>query len=97
MAGALSLLKLDVETLRGPTVGVSVDEPFARKLPLDMAVNLYRIAQEATTNALRHSGARSPASIPGQFLMSRDAQFSDGSWPLAWLGGVHKRALDAAQ
>jgi signal transduction histidine kinase len=57
LAGALALLKLDVETLRGPTVVVSVDEPFARELPLDMAVNLYRIAQEATTNALRHSGA----------------------------------------
>ena len=57
LAGALALLKLDVETLKGPTVMVSVDEPFARELPLDMAVNLYRIAQEATTNALRHSGA----------------------------------------
>jgi signal transduction histidine kinase len=57
LAGALALLKLDVETVRGPTVVVSVDEPFARELPLDMAVNLYRIAQEATTNALRHSGA----------------------------------------
>jgi|SRR6266404_3542467 len=29
----------------------------ARALPLDMEVNLYRIAQEATANALRHSGA----------------------------------------
>jgi len=28
----------------------------ARALPLDMEVNLYRIAQEATANALRHSG-----------------------------------------
>jgi len=57
LAGALVLLKLDVETLRGPSIVVSVNEPFARELPLDMAVNLYRIAQEATTNALRHSGA----------------------------------------
>jgi signal transduction histidine kinase len=57
LAGALALLKLDVQTLRGSTVVVSVDESFARKLPLDMVVNLYRIAQEATTNALRHSGA----------------------------------------
>ena len=57
LAGALALLKLDVETLRSPIVVVSVDETFARELPLDMAVNLYRIAQEATTNALRHSGA----------------------------------------
>jgi signal transduction histidine kinase len=57
LAGALALLKLDVEMLRGPTVMVSVNEPFARELPLDMAVNLYRIAREATTNALRHSGA----------------------------------------
>ena len=57
LVGALALLKLDVEKLRGSTVVVSVDEPFARELPLDMAVNLYRIAQEATTNALRHSGA----------------------------------------
>jgi signal transduction histidine kinase len=55
LAGALALLKLDVETRWGPKVVVSV--PFARELPLDMAVNLYRIAQEATTNALRHSGA----------------------------------------
>jgi hypothetical protein len=36
---------------------VSVDEPFGREPPLDMAVNHYRIAQDATTNALRHSGA----------------------------------------
>lgn len=57
LAGALALLKLDVETLRGPTVVVSVDEPFTRELPLDMTINLYRIAQEATTNAVRHSGA----------------------------------------
>jgi len=57
LAGALALLKLDVETLSGPTVAVSVDEPAARELPLDTAVNLHRIAQEATTNALRHSGA----------------------------------------
>lgn len=57
LAGALALLKLDVETLGGPTVLVSVEERFSRELPLDMAVNLYRIAQEATANALRHSGA----------------------------------------
>jgi signal transduction histidine kinase len=56
LAGVLAQLKLDVGTLRGPTVVVSVNEPFARELPLDMAVNLYRIAQEATTNVLRHSG-----------------------------------------
>jgi signal transduction histidine kinase len=57
MAGALALLKLDVETLGGPTVVVSVEERFSYGLPLDMAVNLYRIAQEATANAVRHSGA----------------------------------------
>jgi signal transduction histidine kinase len=57
LAGALALLKVNVESHRGPTVVVSVDEPFVRKLPLDVAVNLYRIAQEATTNARRHSGA----------------------------------------
>jgi signal transduction histidine kinase len=58
LAGALALLKADVEALRGgPTVVVFVDECFTRELPLDMAVNLYRIAQEATANALRHSGA----------------------------------------
>lgn len=54
---ALALLKLDVETRSGPTVVVSVDEPFARELTLDIAVNLYRIAQEATTNVVRHSAA----------------------------------------
>jgi signal transduction histidine kinase len=58
LAGALALLKADVEALRGgPAVVVLVDECFTRELPLDMAVNLYRIAQEATANALRHSGA----------------------------------------
>jgi two-component system sensor histidine kinase UhpB len=57
LAGALALLRPDVETLKGPTIVVSVNEPLARELPLDMAVNLYHIAQEATTNALRHSGA----------------------------------------
>jgi signal transduction histidine kinase len=57
LAGALGLLKLDVETLKGPTIAVTVDERISRELPLDRAVNLYRIAQEATANALRHSGA----------------------------------------
>jgi signal transduction histidine kinase len=57
LAGALALLKLDVETLGGATVVVSVEERLSRALPLDMAVNLYRIAQEATANAARHSGA----------------------------------------
>jgi signal transduction histidine kinase len=56
LAGALALLKLEVEELRGPVVTVSVEERFAG-VRLDMAVNLYRIAQEATANALRHSGA----------------------------------------
>jgi signal transduction histidine kinase len=55
LAGALAMLKLDMETPRGPTIAISVDEPFARELPLPMALNLYRIAQEA--NALRRSGA----------------------------------------
>jgi signal transduction histidine kinase len=72
LAGALALLKLQVETLGGPIVVVSVDELFARELPLDMAVNLYRIAQEATTNALRHyvfSPTRSISeSSPGSFF-----------------------------
>jgi signal transduction histidine kinase len=57
LAGALALLKLDMETRGGPTLVVAVEERFSRKLPLDMSVNLYRIAQEATTNAMRHSGA----------------------------------------
>jgi signal transduction histidine kinase len=57
LAGALALLKRDVETLRGPAIVVTVEERIVRALPLDMAVNLYRIAQEATANALRHSGA----------------------------------------
>jgi signal transduction histidine kinase len=57
LAGALALLKLDVEALGGPTVVVSVEERLSRGLPVDMAVNLYRIAQEATANAARHSGA----------------------------------------
>lgn len=57
LAGALALLKLDVEALGGPTVVLSVEERCSRVLPLDMAANLYRIAQEATANAVRHSGA----------------------------------------
>jgi signal transduction histidine kinase len=58
LAGALALLKADVEALKGgPAVVVFVEDRFTRELPLDMAVNLYRIAQEATANALRHSGA----------------------------------------
>jgi signal transduction histidine kinase len=57
LAGALALLKADVETLKGPAIEVNVDERIVGALPLDMAVNLYRIAQEATANALRHSGA----------------------------------------
>jgi signal transduction histidine kinase len=56
LAGALALLKLDMDALRGPTVSVSVQERFAG-VSLDVAVNLYRIAQEASANALRHSGA----------------------------------------
>jgi signal transduction histidine kinase len=57
LAGALKLLKQDLETLKGPTIAVRVDERVSRELPVDRAVNLYRIAQEATANALRHSGA----------------------------------------
>jgi signal transduction histidine kinase len=57
LAGALALLKLDMETLGGPTLAISIEGCFSRKLPLYMAVNLYRIAQEATANAMRHSGA----------------------------------------
>jgi signal transduction histidine kinase len=57
LAGALALLRLAVETPRGPAIVVTVDERIVRALPLDIAVNLYRIAQEATANALRHSGA----------------------------------------
>lgn len=57
LAGALALFKLDLEALKGPEITVSVDERVVRTLPLDMAVNLYRIAQEATANALRHSDA----------------------------------------
>jgi signal transduction histidine kinase len=57
LAGALALLKLNVETFRGTSVVVSVDEPLVRDLPLNVAVNLYRIAQEATANALRHGNS----------------------------------------
>jgi len=57
LAGALALVKLDMETLGGPTLAISIEGCFSRKLPLYMAVNLYRIAQEATANAMRHSGA----------------------------------------
>jgi signal transduction histidine kinase len=57
LSGALAQLKQDVEALGGPTVAVSVEERFSHGLPLDMAVNLYRITQEATANAVRHSGA----------------------------------------
>jgi signal transduction histidine kinase len=57
LAGALRLLKQDLETLRGPTIAVTVDERISRELALDRAVNLYRMAQEATANALHHSGA----------------------------------------
>jgi signal transduction histidine kinase len=59
LAGALALLKMNVEALRGPSVVVSVEEQFTRELSLDMAVNLYRIAQEATANAT----AAPPASL----------------------------------
>jgi signal transduction histidine kinase len=57
LVGALTALKFDIQTRKGPTVGMAVDERVARTLPLDVAVNLYRIAQEATENALQHSGA----------------------------------------
>ena len=56
MAGALALLKMDVERLKGPVVTLSIHDQFGI-LPLDVAANLYRIAQEATANALRHSRA----------------------------------------
>ena len=57
LAGALGALKFDIQTLKGPTIVVAVDERVARALPLDVVVNLYRIAQEATANAVQHSGA----------------------------------------
>lgn len=57
LAGALALLKSDTETLGGPTVEISIKGRLPRDLPLDTAVHLFRIAQEATANAVRHSGA----------------------------------------
>jgi signal transduction histidine kinase len=54
LSGALAQLKQDVEALGGPTVVVSLEERFSHGLPLDMAVNLHRITQEATANAVRH-------------------------------------------
>jgi signal transduction histidine kinase len=67
LVGALALLRADIETLKGPTIEVTVDERIVGALPLDMAVNLYRIAQEATANALRHSGAsRVEISVEGR-------------------------------
>jgi signal transduction histidine kinase len=57
LAGALGALRFDIHTLKGPTVVVALDECVAHVLPLDVAVNLYRLAQEATANALQHSGA----------------------------------------
>jgi signal transduction histidine kinase len=56
LKGALALLKMDIQTPTSPTVTVDVDERAVCALSLESAVNLYRIAQEATTNALRHSG-----------------------------------------
>ena len=73
LAGALALLKLNVEALKGPAVTVSVDERF-NAVPLEMAVNLFRIAQEATANALRHSSASHIAIV---------AEFRDGRFALA--------------
>ena len=57
LAGALALMKMDLERLTGPAIVISVESRISRELPLDISVNLYRIAQEATANALRHSGA----------------------------------------
>lgn len=58
LVGALALLKLDLEALKGPAIRVVVDERIVRTLSLDVSVNLYRIAQEASANALRHSDAK---------------------------------------
>jgi signal transduction histidine kinase len=57
LVGALTALKCDIQTLKGPTIVIAVDERVAGALPLDVAANLYRIAQQATANALQHSGA----------------------------------------
>jgi signal transduction histidine kinase len=56
LSGDLALLKMNAQTPTSPTIVVNVDERVAHALALESAVNLYHIAQEATTNALRHSG-----------------------------------------
>jgi signal transduction histidine kinase len=89
-AGALNLLKTDAETLWGRTVSVSVGEGFGRRLPLNTAVHLYRIAQEATANALRHSGAAhinisAGVCDEGLLLTVQD----DG----CWIGDPYKQSL----
>jgi signal transduction histidine kinase len=57
LVAALTALKFDTQSLTGPTVMIAVDERVAGALPIDVAANLYRIAQQATANALQHSGA----------------------------------------
>ena len=56
LADALAQLRVDSETSNGPVITVSIDHRCGDVRP-EVAVNLYRIAQEAMTNALRHSHA----------------------------------------
>jgi PAS domain S-box-containing protein len=58
LAEALNELAERVQRQGGPQVSYRVGGQEARELDPLLAENLYRIAQEAITNAVRHSGAR---------------------------------------
>lgn len=58
LVGALGDMTARLQDGRGPAIEFQVRGEGAAQLPRETADHLYRIAQEALTNALKHAGAR---------------------------------------
>lgn len=84
-----------VTPLWGPRVVVDVSEGLVHRLPADVELGLYRIAQEAVSNARRHGAASlvtvSLAARPGgcELAVSDDGR----GFPTTWIGVAEGHGL----
>ncbi|MFW5718014.1 MAG: sensor histidine kinase [Spirochaetota bacterium] len=57
LASALNQLGNEYRALGSPGIEITVREAVERALPKDVQIHVYRVVQEALTNAITHSGA----------------------------------------
>jgi PAS domain S-box-containing protein len=60
---ALAALALKLEEMYAPPITVAIEKHWPKSLDPTLATHLYRITQEAVTNALRHAGASGVAVV----------------------------------